>query len=147
MRGLRLEKGTSGDQPNLRAGLAFGGRTDLVTRYQHSHDELLEWQPREVEGHSRICLVYRDGANDVFAAREAVSVAFKGQSFTREGERRRIESVDFDLMENLFWVVGDDGKRAALDILAFLLEDEEVNARYQRNKGKVSQAMVGPDCS
>jgi hypothetical protein len=208
VRGLRREKGTSGDQPNLRAGLAFAGRTDLVTRYQHSLDELLEWQPREVEGHSRTCLVYRDGANDVFAAREAVSVAFKGQSFTREGERRRIESVDFDLMENLFWVVGEDGKRAALDreiydpiypplvstfcgnpfvdpagmdltlgrfaetlrlarvhtgqirtqlartgqehsgpekaardILSFLMEDEEVNARYQRNKSKVSQAM------
>ena len=32
-------------------------------------------------------------------------------------------------------------EKAARDILTFLLEDEEVNARYQRNKGKVNQAL------
>jgi hypothetical protein len=31
--------------------------------------------------------------------------------------------------------------KAARDVVAFLLEDEEVNARFQRNKGKVHEAM------
>jgi len=31
--------------------------------------------------------------------------------------------------------------QAARDVVSFLLEDEEVNARFQRNKGKVERAM------
>jgi Aminotransferase class I and II len=210
VRGLRKNKGTSGDQPNLRAGLTFAGRQDLVTRFRHALDELLVWQGRDLEGLGpRTCLVYRDGAHEIYTAREVVSAAFRGRSFDDErGKRFTIEAVDYDLMRNLFWLVAADRRRALLDrrvydqiyeplvstfcgnpfvdpegmdetlgrfaetmrsarvhtgeirtqlarpgcefsgpdraagdVIAFLLEDEEVNARYQRNKDRVHAAM------
>jgi hypothetical protein len=209
VRGLRKNKGTSGDQPSLRAGLEFSGQTSLVVRFRHSIDELLDWETRMVDGASRTCLVFRDGAPDVFAARDLVMLAFEGHAFTHGDVEDRIDAVDFDVLRNLFWVQGRSGRRvpldrsvydevydpltstfcgnpfmepagmdrtlqtfaatmwgarvhtgvirtqlarkgyefsgpakAAEDIIAFLLADEEVNARFQRNKGKVHQAMV-----
>ena len=206
VRGLRKNKGTSGDQPNLRAGLAFAGRGDLVTRYQHGLDELLAWQNRTVDHQPHTCLSFRDGAGDVYAAREVVAAAFADATFGADA--RSVRSVDYQIMENLFWLVCDDGQRvlldrevydqiyeplvstfcgnpfvdprgmdrtldlfaetirqarvhtgviktqlarpghefsgpdrAAQDVITFLLEDEEVNARYQRNKDKVHAAM------
>ena len=206
VRGLRKNKGTSGDQPNLRAGLAFAGRGDLVTRYQHDLDELLQWQNRTVDHQPHTCLCFRDGAGDVYAAREVISAAFTDRTFG--DPLLRVRSVDYEIMENLFWLVCDAGQRvlldrrvydqiyepvvstfcgnpfvdprgmdrpldqfaeafrgarvhtgvirtqlarpghefsgpdrAAQDIITFLLEDEEVNARYQRNKDKVHDAM------
>ena len=204
VRGLRKNKGTSGDQPNLRAGLAFAGRADLVTRYQHSLDELLQWQNRVVDHAPHTCLCFRDGAGDVYAAREVVTAAFEGRSVGT----RSVRTVDHDVMENLFWLECEGGERllldraaydqiyeplvstfcgnpfvdprgmdrtldlfaetfrearvhtgvictqlarpgqefsgpdrAAGDVIDFLLEDEEVNARYQRNKDRVHEAM------
>lgn len=208
VRGLRKNKGTSGDQPSLRAGLEFAGEAALVTRFRHSIDELLEWQPREVDGRALTCLVYRDGAEDPYQARDLVTLAFKGRSFRRGEAAVRITGLSFDVLRNLYWLTCDDGERAALDrgvydqiyeplvstfcgnpfvdprgmdrslsafaeamrgarvhtgviktqlarggyefsgpaqaardVVAFLLEDEEVNARFQRNKGKVHAAM------
>ena len=209
VRGLRKNKGTSGDQPSLRAGMEFSGKTSLVVRFRHSIDELLDWETREVDGAAVTCMVFRDGAPDVFAARDLVQLAFKGCAFKHDGIDDRIDDVEFDVLRNLFWVKGRSGKRlpleravfdqvyepltstfcgnpfmepegmdrtlqlfaatmwdarvhtgvirtqlarkgyefsgpakAAEDIVAFLLEDEEVNARFQRNKGKVHQAMT-----
>jgi len=219
VRGLRKNKGTSGDQPSLLAGLELAGRTDLVTRYRHRIDELLEWQQRQIDGRELTCLVYRDGAHDVYEAQELVSAAFRGASVELQGARRLITAVDHDLLRNLFRVTCDGRQRAPLqgapavqravldrsvydqvfeplvstfcgnpfvdpegmdrtlgrfaetarqakvhtgvirtqlarpgyefigpdraatDIVSFLLDDEEVNARYQRNKDKVQQAI------
>jgi hypothetical protein len=209
VRGLRMNKGTSGDQPNLRAGLEFAGRADLITRYRHSMDELLEWQTRPIGSKNLTCLVYRDGAHDVYAAREIVSSAFKDQKFVDDKKQQlTILAVEHDLMQNLFWLICEGRKRlvlhrgiydqiyeplvgtfcgnpfvdpegmdltlgrfadtlrkakvhtgtvrtqlarsghefsgpsrAARDVITFLMEDEEVNARFQRNKEKVSAAM------
>ena len=209
VRGLRKNKGTSGDQPNLRAGLAFAGRSDLVTRYQHTIDELLQWRSVELDGGPRTCLAYRDGAGDVYAARELVSAAMVGQTVTDDaGQARTVREVEHDLMQNVFWLqmggrarvpldrtvydqlyeplvstfcgnpfvnpagmgptlvrfadtmrqarvhtgvirtqLARPGRefsgpdRAAGDVTTFLLQDEEVNARFQRNKDKVSGAM------
>ncbi len=208
VRGLRKNKGTSGDQPSLRAGLEFAGETELVVRFRHAIDELVDWQEREVQGRLATCLTFRDGASDVFAARELVGLAFKGRTFALEGKAERIRSVDYDVLDNLFWVHMGAGRkvvldrevvdqiyepltstfcgnpfvdpegmdrtlevfartmqrakvhtgvirtqlarpgyefsgpaRAAQDIVAFLMEDEEVNARFQRNKAKVHAAM------
>jgi hypothetical protein len=208
VRGLRKNKGTSGDQPSLRAGLELAGETDLVVRFRHAIDELVDWQERMVAGKAVTCLCFRDGSGDVFAARELVTQAFKGRAFRVEGEADRIGSIEYDVLENLFWACCRSGRRlvldrriadqvyepltstfcgnpfvdpegmdrtlevfartmlkakvhtgvirtqlaragyefagparAAQDIIAFLLEDEEVNARFQRNKGKVNAAM------
>ena len=208
VRGLRKNKGTSGDQPSLRAGLEFSGQSALVVRFRHAIDALVDFESRNVAGGTRTCLVYRDGAQDVFAARELVKLAFRGKTFEREGQRQRIDDVEFDVLSNLFWVVASPGGRmpldrsvydaiyepltstfcgnpfvdpegmdgtletfaslmfeakvhtgvirtqlarpgyefagpakAAEDIITFLLEDEEVNARFQRNKAKVHDAM------
>lgn len=208
VRGLRKNKGTSGDQPSLRAGLEFAGDSALVVRFLHEIDALVDFEDRHVDGAVRTCLGYRDGASDVFAARELVRLAFRGKEFRREGKVRRIDDVDYDVLRNLFWVVTTGGARvpldravydeiyepltstfcgnpfvdpdgmdgtletfaelmfkakvhtgvirtqlarsgyefagpakAAEDIVTFLLEDEEVNARFQRNKEKVHQAM------
>ena len=204
VRGLRKNKGTSGDQPSLRAGLEFAGETAVVTRFRHAIDELLDWQEREIEGKKRTCLCYRDGAEDVFAAAEIVSRAFAG----RRCEGGEIAGVRFDVLRNLFWLecggrrvvldraiydqvyqplvstfcgnpfvdpegmdrvlstfaetmrtakvqtgilrtqLARDGyefagpARAARDVVTFLLEDEEVSARFQRNKNKVQRALA-----
>ncbi|HET9752766.1 MAG TPA: hypothetical protein VFP52_07385, partial [Myxococcales bacterium] len=204
VRGLRKNKGTSGDQPSLRAGLEFAGETALVTRFRHSIDELLDWQEREIEGKKRACLCYRDGAEDVFSAAEIVSGAFAGKRCAA-GD---IRAVRHDVLQNLFWLdcggrevaldravydaiyqplvstfcgnpfVDPEGMdavlsafaetmraakvqtgilrtqlaregyefagpaRAARDVVGFLLEDEEVNARFQRNKNKVQRALA-----
>jgi hypothetical protein len=209
VRGLRKNKGTSGDQPSLRAGLEDAGQDALVTRFRYSLDELLCWENEEIEGVTRTCLAYRDGVEDVFAARDIVNLAFKGK-LARVGdasEAEPISSIDHDVMTNRFWcqvgrrrVVLDrevydqiyeplvstfcgnpfvdppgmettlgifagtigEGKvhtgvirtqlarpgfefsgplRAAEDIVDFLREDEEVNARFQRNKNTVRKAM------
>lgn len=208
VRGLRKNKGTSGDQPSLRASLELAGRSDLTTRYRHAIDELFEWQERQLDGRSRTCLTFRDGAKDVYAAREVIAAAFRGVELELDGKRRAVANVDYDLMQNLYWLehvgggrsvldrvaydriyepivstfcgnpfVDPEGldralgrfadtirgarvhagvirtalalegyefsgpDRAAADIVAFLREDEEVNARFQRNKEKVQQAM------
>jgi hypothetical protein len=208
VRGLRKNKGTSGDQPTLRAGLEFAGQAALVTRFRHTMDELLEWQEREVEGRRLTCLAYRDGADDIYKARDLVTQAFRGREFVHGGKARRIAAVSYDVLHNLFWLHGLDRLRlpldrsvydqiyeplvgtfcgnpfvdaegmdrtlsvfaeamrvarvhtgsiktqlardgyefsgpaeAARDVVVFLLEDEEVNARFQRNKAKVHQAM------
>ncbi len=226
VRGLRKNKGTSGDQPSLRASLEFAGRTDLFTRYRHSIDELLEWQERLVplapgphheidpraeqtgQREKTTCLAYRDGAKDVYQAREMVTAAFRGTRFELDGEPVHVVGVDYDLRRNLYWLETADRRRilldrkaydrvyeplvstfcgnpfvdpegmdqtlgrfadtirdarvhagvirtalavpgyefagpekAARDIIDFLREDEEVNARFQRNKDKVQRAM------
>jgi hypothetical protein len=208
VRGLRKNKGTSGDQPSLRASLELGGRGDLTTRYRHEIDELFEWQERVIEGRPSTCLSFRDGARDIYAARELIAAAFRGSEVELDGRRRRVSAIDYDLMQNLYWLECVDGSRivldrraydqvyeplvstfcgnpfvdpagldhtlgrfadtirgarvhagvirtrlaiegyefsgpekAAADIIAFLREDEEVNARFQRNKEKVQQAM------
>ena len=215
VRGLRKNKGTSGDQPSLRAGLEFSGvGQQLVTRYRYALDQLLQWSTVDIEGKSRTCLVFRDGGDDVYAAKDIVSAAFRGRSFSRaldEDDKREtlhITGVHYDVRKNLFFVgcggrrrfvldreiydqvyeplvstfcgnpfVDPEGMdrtlgtfaelmraakvhtgiirtqlarpgyefsgpcRAADDIVAFLLEDEEVNARFQRNKRKVNAAM------
>lgn len=208
VRGLRKNKGTSGDQPSLRAGLALAGKSSILSRFGHSIDELLDWQERVVDGKARTCLAYRDGAVDVFAATELVSQAFRGQRF-RHGEAEvSVHAVEFDALENSFVLRCGAGLRvvldrevydqvyepivgtfcgnpfvdpegmdrvletfastmrrglvqtgvlktqlaregcgfsgpaqAARDIVTFLLQDEEVNARFQRNKDKVQRAM------
>lgn len=208
VRGLRKNKGTSGDQPTLRAGLEFAGQATLVTRFRHTMDELLEWQERELEGRPLTCLAYRDGADDIYKARDLVTQAFRGREIVHAGKPRRIAAVSYDVLHNLFWLHGLDRVRlpldrtvydqiyeplvgtfcgnpfvdaegmdrtlsvfaeamrvarvhtgsiktqlardgyefagpaeAARDVVVFLLEDEEVNARFQRNKAKVHQAM------
>ncbi len=208
VRGLRKNKGTSGDQPDLRAGLTFAGRGDLVTRHRHEIDRLLEWRHRQVDGARRACLVFRDGAGDMYTAREIVASTFRDRTVSDEqGEAVRVTGVEFDLMRNIFWLtagrrrvlldrraydqvleplvstfcgnpfVDPDGMdrtldhfaevmrkarvhtgqvrtqlacpgqefsgpdQAARDIITFLMEDEEVNARYQRNKDEVAAAM------
>ncbi|MCC6525967.1 MAG: aminotransferase class I/II-fold pyridoxal phosphate-dependent enzyme [Polyangiaceae bacterium] len=208
VRGLRKNKGTSGDQPSLRAGLEFAGQGALVTRYRHAIDELLDWQERTVEGKRETCLAYRDGADDVRTARDVVDAAFRGRTFRHDGQSHAVLSVRHDVLANLFWLECEGGRsvalsrpvydqiyeplvstfcgnpfvdpegmdavlgrfadtmrdakvhtgvirtelarpgfefagpaRAARDIIAFLLEDEEVSARFQRNKDKVQKAM------
>jgi hypothetical protein len=208
VRGLRKNKGTSGDQPSLRAGLELAGRSAVLSRFGHAIDELCEWQEREVDGKPRTFLSYRDGASDVFAAAELVTQAFRGQRF-RVGDRTlEVASVEHDVLENVYRLrcqggdsvvldrevydqiyepivgtfcgnpfVDPEGMdrvletfaatmrqakvqvgvlktqlaregyefagpaRASADIVDFLLEDEEVNARFQRNKDKVHRAM------
>jgi hypothetical protein len=208
VRGLRKNKGTSGDQPSLRAGLELAGKSSLVVRYRHSIDELLDWQERDVEGKPQTCLAYRDGTDDVRTARDVVEAAFLHARFTRGGEPHVVEGVTHDVLANVFWLRCDNGRkvvlsrkvydqiyeplvstfcgnpfvdpegvdavlgrfadtmreakvhtgvirtqlaragfefagpaRAARDIIGFLLEDEEVSARFQRNKEKVHKAM------
>ncbi len=207
VRGLRKNKGTSGDQPSLRAGLEFAGDSALVVRFRHEIDALVDFEEKRIDGVTRTCLAYRDGASDVFAAREMVRLAFQGKEFPREGKTLRIDDVDYDVLRNMFWVATSAGRlpldrsvydgiyepltstfcgnpfmepegmdrtletfaelmygakvhtgvirtqlarsgyefagpaRAAEDIVTFLLEDEEVNARFQRNKEKVHRAM------
>ncbi len=208
VRGLRKNKGTSGDQPSLRAGLELAGARALVTRYRHTIDELLDWQERDLDGQVRMCLCYRDGAGDVFAAAAIVRAAFKGRGFASGGVERHVADVEYDVLHNVYWLrttaqervvldrevydqiyeplvgtfcgnpfVDPEGMhrvletfaetmrrakvhtgvlktqlaragyeltgpaQAARDIVAFLLEDEEVNARFQRNKDKVQEAM------
>ena len=208
VRGLRKNKGTSGDQPSLRAGLEFAGQSALLARFRHTIDDLLDWQRRRIDGAERMCLVFRDGAGDVFAARELVTLAFRGRRFRSGEQEKKIADVRLDVLENVFWLVADDGTRlplsrrvydqiyepltstfcgnpfvdpegmdqtlerfastmvrakvhtgvihtelgcpgrefdgpakAARDIVEFLLEDEEVNARFQRNKDKVHRGM------
>jgi aspartate/methionine/tyrosine aminotransferase len=207
VRGLRKNKGTSGDQPSLRAGLEFAGRNAPVTRFRHAIDELLDWQDRAIEGKTRTCLCYRDGAEDVFAAAEVVREAFVGQRLGQGEKAQRIDGVEHDVPQNVYWLrcggarvlldrevydqlyeplvgtfcgnpfVDPEGMdrvletfaetmrlakvqtgvlktqlaregyefsgpaRASRDVVGFLLEDEEVNARFQRNKDKVQKAM------
>ncbi len=207
VRGLRKNKGTSGDQPSLRAGLEFDGRSHLAARFRHSIDELLDWQERVVGGERRTCLCYRDGVTDVHAAAELVALAFEGRTLDRGGKPVPIQRVEYDVLGNLYWLrcgserialdrevydaiyeplvgtfcgnpfveplgmdrildtfaetmrtarvqtgtlrtqlarEGDEFNgpaRAARDVITFLLEDEEVNARFQRNKNKVRRAM------
>lgn len=208
VRGLRKNKGTSGDQPSLRAGLELAGRSALVVRYRHAIDELLDWQEETVAGKKEICLAYRDGTDDVRTARDVVLAAFRGARFTRDGEAYVVEEVSHDVLTNRFWLRCDGGRRvllsrsvydrvyeplvstfcgnpfvdpegmdavlgrfadtmraakvhtgvirtqlarkgfefagparAARDVIGFLLEDQEVSARFSRNKDKVHTAM------
>lgn len=208
VRGLRKNKGTSGDQPSLRAGLEFAGEHGLVARFRHTIDELLEWRPRVLDGRTHECLVYRDGAEDVFVAKDLVSLAFRGRAFEYQGGQHTVASIHYDDLQNLFWVRTEDRQRLPLDrrvydqvyeplvstfcgnpfvdpegmdrtlstfaetmrrarihtgviktqlardgyefdgpasagrdIVAFLMDDDEVNDRFQRNKNKVQQAM------
>ncbi|MBW2734618.1 MAG: aminotransferase class I/II-fold pyridoxal phosphate-dependent enzyme [Deltaproteobacteria bacterium] len=209
VRGLRKNKGTSGDQPSLRAGLEQAGEHGIVTRFRYALDELLTWCTVQREGREHTCLVFRDGATDVYIAREVVALAFKGRMLSpRPGAPKvTISGVDHDVMENVFWLLCGNqrvlldreaydqvyeplvstfcgnpfvdptgmeqtlgvfaetlrqGKihtgviktqlarvgyehsgpaKAAEDIVDFLTEDEEVNARFQRNKNKVRRAM------
>ncbi len=208
VRGLRKNKGTSGDQPSLRAGLELAGNHGLLTRFGLRIDELLDWQEIAVAGRKRTCLCFRDGQDDVFAAAELVEAAFVGQTIPRGERRVRIAAAEYDVLQNLYWLrlpgegrvpldrelydalyepvvstfCGDpfvdppgmervleafaatlraakvqtgvlktqlarEGSefagpaKAARDVVTFLLEDEEVNARFQRNKGKVEQAL------
>ena len=206
--GLRKNKGTSGDQPSLRAGLEFAGKGELVVRYRHVIDEILEWQERMNEGKLTVVLAFRDGSGDVFTAREIVEVAFKGLRFKQGEETLTIHSAEYDILKNLYWLHCGGAKvpltrevydqiyeplastfcgnpfvepadmdrvletfadtmraakvhtgvihtqlarsgyefsgpaKSARDIITFLLEDEEVAARFQRNKDKVHQAML-----
>ena len=209
VRGLRKNKGTSGDQPSLRAGLEFSGNTDLVVRYRHNLDKLLDWQQKKIGQSMRTCLSFRDGGGDIYAARDAVRDAFRGQTVTVDRRSETISAVEYNVMENLFFVVlGGRRKlpldreiydqvyeplvstfcgnpfvdprginpalsvfadamhrarvhtgviytqlarpgyehrgpaKAACDVVEFLLRDEEVAARFQRNKRKVQQAMA-----
>ncbi|MGC4115497.1 MAG: aminotransferase class I/II-fold pyridoxal phosphate-dependent enzyme [Myxococcales bacterium] len=216
VRGLRKNKGTSGDQPSLRAGLEFAGETEVVTRFRHAIDDLLDWQEKEVGpsgqrtttgGRKLTCLGFRDGAEDVYVARDVVRAAFTGKSFVQGEKKRTVAAVDYDVLRNVYWLrcgtdkvvldrevydqiyeplvstfcgnpfvdpegmsrvldtfattmqaakvhagvvktqLGREGyeflgpAKASRDIVSFLLEDEEVNARFQRNKGKVQKAM------
>ncbi|HUJ27828.1 MAG TPA: hypothetical protein VLW85_17510, partial [Myxococcales bacterium] len=187
VRGLRKNKGTSGDQPSLRAGLEFAGKTAAVTRFRHLIDELLDWQDRD----GKTCLCYRDGAHDVFTAIEIAQLAFEGREvkydvsrnvFLLDGKLLDRETYDaiFEPLVSTFCgnpfvePAGMDRvletfagtmrsarvhtgilrtqlarpgyefagpARAARDVVTFLLEDEEVSARFQRNKNKVQRAM------
>jgi len=207
VRGLRKNKGTAGDQPSLRAGLEFAGKTALVVRYRHAIDEILDWQDRDVDGKKLTCLCYRDGAEDVYTAHEVVTAAFTGESFKRGEERLLVSGVAYDVIENLYWLETGAGRvalsrevydqiyeplvstfcgnpfvdpegmdrvletyadalraakvhtglvktqlaregyeyggpaKASRDIITFLMQDEEVSARFQRNKDKVHQAV------
>jgi hypothetical protein len=209
VRGLRKNKGTSGDQPSLRAGLEFAGKGELVVRYRHVIDEILEWQERVDEGKQSVVLAFRDGSGDVFTAREIVQEAFHGARFKQGDKELVVHSVEHDILRNLYVLhCGLGGKatltrevydqiyeplastfcgnpfvepaemdqvletfaetmraakvhtgvihtqlarkgyeftgpaKSARDIIGFLLEDEEVAARFQRNKDKVHQAML-----
>lgn len=208
VRGLRKNKGTSGDQPSLRAGLEFAGKGALVVRYRHVIDEILEWQERTSEGKLTVVLAFRDGSGDVFTARDIVEEALRGARFKHGEKDLTVHSVQYDILKNLYELhcgeatvpltreVYDqvyeplastfcgnpfvepadmdqvletfaDTMRAAKvhtgvihtqlarsgyefsgpaksarDIISFLLEDEEVAARFQRNKDKVHQAML-----
>lgn len=209
VRGLRKNKGTSGDQPSLRSGLEFAGDAALVVRFRHQIDELLDWHERVLDGKDVTTLGFRDGASDVFSARELVSLAFRGRTFIRENKAERIVSVDYEVLPNVFRVQCSSGLKAVLDrqvydqiyepltstfcgnpfvdpegmdktlevfartmhkakvhtgvirtqlarsgyefsgpakaaqdIVSFLIEDEEVNSRFQRNKAKVHAAML-----
>lgn len=213
VRGLRKNKGTSGDQPSLRAGLEHRGEHDLVTRYRHEIDRLFTWQECDLgDGATKqlkTCLVYRDGIGDVFTAKAIIASAFVGKQFRHFDETPfEIAQVHYECLTNLFWLVSRDRRktvldraaydqiyeplvstfcgnpfvnpegmeqtlelfaqtmrvakvhtgviktqlaregyeysgpaRAAEDIVRFLLGDEEVNARFQRNKDRVHQAM------
>jgi hypothetical protein len=115
VRGLRKNKGTSGDQPSLRAGLEFAGETEVVTRFRHAIDELLDWQERELDGRRLTCLGYRDGAQDVYVARDVVRAAFTGKSFLQGEERRVVGAVDYDVLRNVYWLRCGGGQRVVLD--------------------------------
>jgi hypothetical protein len=208
VRGLRKNKGTSGDQPTLRAGLEIAGKASILSRFGHAIDELLSFEEREVDGKPMTCLSYRDGEGDVHAAAELVNQAFRGQRIALAGKVVEIQDVRHDVLANVYRlrcsggaevvldrevydqiyepIVGTfcgnpfvepegmdqvletfartmrkakvqtgvlktqlarDGysfsgpAKAASDIITFLLEDEEVNARFQRNKDKVQRAM------
>jgi hypothetical protein len=207
VRGLRKNKGTSGDQPSLRAGLEFAHQSPLVVRFRHDIDALIDFEERVSHGISRTFLVIHDSASDAFAARELVRSAFQGKWIKHNNQSLRIDDVSYDVLHNTFWIDTDDGKlpldrtvydqvyepltstfcgnpfmepagvdkiletfaelmyqakvhtgvirtqlarsgfehagpaRAAEDIITFLLEDEEVNERFQRNKEKVHRAM------
>ncbi len=209
VRGLRKNKGTSGDQPNLRAGLEYAGEGALVTRFRHDLDTALDWEERENDkGKIVTYLVFRDGSGDVFRAQEMVKQVFVGRTFSLANRQEIIREIEYDLVDNLFWLhcasrlrvpldraicdqmleplvgtfcgnpfVEPEGMdcileyfaetfrhgrvhtgtiatqlarpgheytgpaNAALSIIRFLLKNEEVNSRFQRNKNKVHQAM------
>jgi hypothetical protein len=209
VRGLRKNKGTSGDQPSLRSGLEFAGDSELVVRFRHAIDELIDWQETTKEGKAITTLGFRDGADDVFSARELISMAFRGKSFSLSNKTETIASTSHDVLTNTFCLHCESGlktvldrqiydqiyepltstfcgnpfvdpegmdrtleifaktmlkarvhtgvirtqlarpgyefngpAKAAHDIVSFLMEDEEVNARFQRNKAKVHTAML-----
>jgi hypothetical protein len=208
VRGLRKNKGTSGDQPSLRAGLELAGKAAVLSRFGHAIDELVSFEEMVIDGQARTCLSYRDGEGDVHAAAELVTQAFRGQRIVLSGKVVEIQEARHDVLANVYRlrcsggaevvldrevydqiyepIVGTfcgnpfvepegmdrvletfartmrrakvqtgvlktqlarDGysfsgpAKAASDIVTFLLEDEEVNARFQRNKDKVQRAM------
>ena len=114
VRGLRKNKGTSGDQPSLRAGLEIAGRSDVVTHFRHAIDDLLEWQDRELDGEPRTCLAYRDGASDVYAATDVVAAAFRGARIVHAGKPDQVLGVEHDALRNLYWLRCGGG-RVVLD--------------------------------
>ena len=120
VRGLRKNKGTSGDQPSLRAGLEQAGEHGIVTRFRYALDELLTWTTVERQGRAHTCLVFRDGANDVYAAREVVALAFKGRAVSPapDAPKATITGVEHDVMENLFWLLCGN-QRVLLDREAY----------------------------
>ena len=89
VRGLRKNKGTSGDQPSLRAGLEFAGEQragdPLPPRHRRAAG-LAEPRRRRAAGRAPAWST-ATAPQDIYAAREVVGAAFRGPHLRRTRRR------------------------------------------------------------
>lgn len=126
-KGYRREKGTSGDQPNLKASILFSKnprREELIAKYGVEQlkvlDELLGWDlllapSGKVQNG---ILKFRDIPNQVFKAKRFVNEMFKGQHISLAGQAYEITGTEFNVENACFKVVlkGDDSKKKTVDL-------------------------------
>ncbi|MFA7686107.1 MAG: hypothetical protein WCX95_04905, partial [Candidatus Gracilibacteria bacterium] len=109
-KGYRREKGTSGDQPNMRASLLdteIDGKDQILEQYGEDLDRLLGWQVTLAETGKvkNAILSFRDKPNMIERAQSMVRDMFKGRKFVDEdGEKLEISEVEYDHKTNQFRV-------------------------------------------
>lgn len=121
VRGYRREKGTSGDQPNLRASVFYSKdtrRMELLEQHGENMDRLLNWEviPDETGKVRNGILAFRDVPGEIFHARALARDLFEGREIEKNGKRWRIQNVKYDIRKNRFGVIleSDGEKQEAL---------------------------------
>ena len=102
--GERKEKATSQDGPNFHRTLkrytADKNIVEVISKHGNYLDEILDWDYSPVEKQYYLASSFK--LMDKVDIPEVVRMIFVGHSFTREGIRYRIDSVDFDMIQNRF---------------------------------------------
>jgi hypothetical protein len=127
--GYRREKGTSGDQPNLRASILdtdIPDKYDILKHHGKLMDSLLGWQTTLAESGKvkQAILSFKDKPGMIFRANAIVQELFEGRSFTdEEGKKWTIQKTKFDVHKNQYGVIMTDEsgteKEAVLDRSVF----------------------------